>query len=166
MVVTVTIQNNVLRRWTNPVRLGLGGRVGGENCCVVVVVAVIDNKHVQELPWQISRLRGNHAARPRLGKRLEETRKVSRHDILHKINNGLLGINKQQNLQQSDPRTRGPLRFLQERADQPTVRNSFFPRTIWEWNQLPQWHTRTPPPEAFMDSLGSDTDAQCHLSAV
>ena len=52
MVVTVTIQKNVLRRGTNPVRLGLGGIVGGENCCVVVVVAVVggeDNKHVPEV---------------------------------------------------------------------------------------------------------------------
>ena len=32
-----------------------------------------------------------------------------------------------------------------------------------EWNQLPQWHTLMPPPEAFMDCLGSGTDAKCHL---
>ena len=36
--------------------------------------------------------------------------------------------------------------------------------TLWEWNQLPQWHTRTLASEAFMDASG--TKAHCHLSSA
>ena len=54
--------------------------------------------------------------------------------------------------EKTDPRTRGPQRFFQERADHPALVNSFFPRTLREWDQFPQGHTRTPPPEAFVDS--------------
>ena len=35
-----------------------------------------------------------------------------------------------------------------------TLRHSFFPRSLREWRQLPQWPTRSPPPEAFMDGFG------------
>ena len=73
--------------------------------------------------------------------RSEERRKASRLVVVHRINNGLTGIDKQQCLQQSEPRTRGPQRFFQETADHPALRNSFFPQTSREWNQLPQWHT-------------------------
>ena len=48
MVVTLTIQNKALRRWTNPVHRGAGCEVVGENCDVVVVVDVVrgqGNKH-------------------------------------------------------------------------------------------------------------------------
>ena len=70
--------------------------------------------------------------------RSEERRKASRLVVVHRINNGLTGIDKQQCLQQSEPRTRGPQRFFQETADHPALR---FPQTSREWDQLPQWHT-------------------------
>ena len=47
----------------------------------------------------------------------------------------------------------------------PALRNLFFPRTLQEWNYLPQCHTRTPPwPQSLSQwgIPGLGTEALCH----
>jgi ribosomal protein L22 len=86
---------------------------------------------------------------------LEERRKTNRLIMLHKINNGLVGIDKGQYLKHSDPRTRGAQRFYQHRADHVVLANSFFPRTLREWNSLPVHITANIKTETFRVGLGS-----------
>jgi hypothetical protein len=86
---------------------------------------------------------------------LEERRKTNRLIMLHKINNGLVGIDKGQYLKHSDPRTRGAQRFYQHRADHVVLANSFFPRTLREWNSLPVHTIANTKTETFRVGLGS-----------
>ena len=67
---------------------------------------------------------------------LEERRHSSRLQILYKIQHGLVDMNKDSYMKQSDSRTRGANQLFQERTTH-EVYNSFFPRTIRDWNQLP-----------------------------
>ncbi|CAG2228035.1 unnamed protein product [Mytilus edulis] len=51
--------------------------------------------------------------------------------------NELIDINKSTYLKGGDSRTRGGLKFYQQSVTIDVYRNSFFPRTIMEWNTLP-----------------------------
>ncbi|CAG2226442.1 unnamed protein product [Mytilus edulis] len=53
------------------------------------------------------------------------------------IGNELIDINKSTYLKGGDSRTRGGHKFYQQRVTSDVYRNSFFPRTIMEWNTLP-----------------------------
>ena len=68
---------------------------------------------------------------------LEERRLSSRLQMLYKIQHGLVDINKDSYMKQSDSRTRGANRLFQERTTHEVYYNSFFLRTIRDWNQLP-----------------------------
>ena len=46
-------------------------------------------------------------------------------------------IPKEKYLHSSDSRTQGQHRFFQERIQDENYKNSFFPRTVRDWNQLP-----------------------------
>jgi hypothetical protein len=74
--------------------------------------------------------------------KLEERRKTNRLCMLYKIKNGLIDIDSDQYIQSNDNRTRGKDRLYQERTSSEAFGNSFFPKTIRDWNQLP---TNSPP---------------------
>jgi hypothetical protein len=68
---------------------------------------------------------------------LEDHRKSARLSMLFKIQRDLIDIDRQQYLTPNDNRTRGKNRFYQERSNTHTYRQSFFPKIIRDWNQLP-----------------------------
>ena len=67
---------------------------------------------------------------------LENRRHTSRLQMLFKIKHGLVDVDKELYLKQSDSRTRGFSRFFQARTASEVYYNSF-PRTIRDWNKLP-----------------------------
>ena len=68
---------------------------------------------------------------------LTARRKTNRLSMLYRIQHGLVDIPKEKYLHSSDSRTRGQHRFFQERIQDDSYKNSFFPRTVRDWNQLP-----------------------------
>jgi hypothetical protein len=70
-------------------------------------------------------------------KTLEQRRRISRLVMMYKIQHQLLDIDRNLYLIPGDSRTRGQHRFFQERSNYDTLRNSFFQRTVREWNYLP-----------------------------
>ncbi|CAC5392977.1 unnamed protein product [Mytilus coruscus] len=81
---------------------------------------------------------------------LEERRKTNR---LFKIQHGLIDIDRQQYLIPNDRRTRGIGRFSQERTKTDTYGQSFFPKTIRDWNQFPSKTTLADTIEGFRAAL-------------
>ncbi|XP_052818036.1 uncharacterized protein LOC128244061 [Mya arenaria] len=67
---------------------------------------------------------------------IEQRRKHSRLSMMYKIRNNLVDINADRYLQSGDARTRGQHRLFQRITDQ-VLANSFFPRTVREWNLFP-----------------------------
>ena len=57
--------------------------------------------------------------------------------MLYRIQNDLVNINRTQYLTGGDSRTRGAHKFYQQRITHDVYYNSFFPRTIRDWNTLP-----------------------------
>jgi hypothetical protein len=55
--------------------------------------------------------------------------------LLYKIKNGLIDIDSHRYIQANDSRTRGKDRLYQERTSSEAFGNSFFPKTIRDWNQ-------------------------------
>ena len=84
---------------------------------------------------------------------LERRRHHNSLGMLFKIQNGLVDLPPTRFFQPSDPRTRGANRLRQEFASHPALRNSFFPRTISEWNRLPTSTTSATTLEAFRSRL-------------
>jgi hypothetical protein len=68
---------------------------------------------------------------------LEQRRRISRLVMMYKILHQLVDIDRDLYLRPGDSRTRGQYRFFQERSNYDTFRNSFFHRTVREWNHLP-----------------------------
>ena len=68
---------------------------------------------------------------------LEHRRHNSRLCMLYKIQHNLIDINKDLYIRHNDSRTRGQHRLFQERTNNETYRNSFFQRTVRDWNLLP-----------------------------
>ena len=68
---------------------------------------------------------------------LEVRRRHERLGMLYRIQHNLVDIPIDRYLQVSDSRTRGPTKFFQERISDATYSNSFFPRTVRDWNKLP-----------------------------
>jgi hypothetical protein len=68
---------------------------------------------------------------------LEQRRRISRLVMMYKIQHQLMDIDRDLHLRPGDSRTRGQHRFFQERSNYDTLRNSFFQRTVREWNHLP-----------------------------
>ena len=84
---------------------------------------------------------------------LHERRKKNRLCMLYKINNALVDIKKDDYLKTSDARTRGDHNFFQDRTYSENYRQSFFPRTIRDWNQLPIAITTASSYSSFRSSL-------------
>ena len=57
--------------------------------------------------------------------------------MLYKIQHNLIDINRDLYIRHNDSRTRGQHRLFQERTNNETYRNSFFQRTVRDWNLLP-----------------------------
>jgi hypothetical protein len=68
---------------------------------------------------------------------LETRRRHIRLNMLFKILHGQVDVHKDTYLQAGDRRTRGQTRLYQESITNATHFNSFFPKTIREWNGLP-----------------------------
>ena len=67
--------------------------------------------------------------------RTTEEDKQTRYDV--QIQHQLVDIDQDLYLRSGNSRTRGQHRFFQERSNYDTLRNSFFQRTVREWNHLP-----------------------------
>ena len=76
--------------------------------------------------------------------------------LLYKINNSIVNINKSQFYTAGDSRTRGTQRLFQERTSHPVLHNSFFPRTLRQWNKLNIKTTAAPSLESFQAGLRHD----------
>ena len=84
---------------------------------------------------------------------LESRRSSARLQMLYRINNGLVDLDPSHFFQKSDRRTRGN-RLYQEGITHTTHFNSFFPRTLRQWNHLPTSTTTAPSLETFRASIG------------
>ena len=86
---------------------------------------------------------------------LSQRRANSRLIMLYRIMNNLVDINASDFVNRADARTRGSKRLFQERTKHPVLHNSFFPRTIRQWNNLSVNLTESPSLEIFKAGLGS-----------
>ena len=84
---------------------------------------------------------------------LQHRRRVDRLTTLFKIQHGLAELDTDV-VYPGDKRTRGQHRLYQPAAKLSIYKNSFFPRTIWEWNRLPTSVTDATTIEEFRVSLG------------
>ena len=84
---------------------------------------------------------------------LEQRRKISRLVMMYKIQHQLVDIDRDLYIKPSDTRTRGQHRLYQERTNNETFRNSFFQRTVRDWNQLPDKTIRANSIEEFKANL-------------
>jgi hypothetical protein len=91
--------------------------------------------------------------------KLEERRKTNRLCVLYKITNGLIDIDSHQYIQSKDSRTRGKDRLYQERTSSEAFVNSFFPKIIRDWNQLPSNTTLANTVEGFRSALKARPDS-------
>jgi hypothetical protein len=90
---------------------------------------------------------------------LEERRKSNRLCMLYKIKNGLIDIDSHQYIQANDSRTRDKDRLYQERTSSEAFGNSFFPKTVRDWNQLPANTTPANTVEGFRSALKALPDS-------
>ena len=96
---------------------------------------------------------------------LQERRQNLRLGFLHKINNNLVDVNINSYVKRSDSRTRGNQRFHQEHTKNQILYNSFFPRTVRDWNKLPPKITSIQDPEVFRAHLGGNNiNRPAHLT--
>ena len=84
---------------------------------------------------------------------LESRRHQARLQLLYKIHHGLIDIPASEYLKTSDARTRGGHRFFQERHTDRTFLSTFFPRTIRDWNSLPNKVTSAASLDEFLRLL-------------
>ena len=87
---------------------------------------------------------------------LEKRRQNLRLGFLHKINNNEVDVDINEFVKRSDKRTRGAQRFHQEHTKNKIYFNSFFPRTVRDWNKLPANISSTQDPEVFRAYLGGN----------
>ena len=60
-------------------------------------------------------------------------------------------------IKKSDSRTRGGDKLYQDHSNHPALHDSFFPRTIRDWNKLPSSLTGAPSLDLFKNGLGTNT---------
>ena len=84
---------------------------------------------------------------------LQERRYTARVSLLYKIQHGLVDIESSRYMRPSDSRTRGQRGLFQEKTNCDAHFNSFFPRTIRDWNELPRHITEASTLEEFRTSL-------------
>lgn len=86
---------------------------------------------------------------------LSQRRTNNRLIMLYRIVNNLVDINASDFFARTNTRTRGSQRLYQESTNHPVLYNSFFPRTIRQWNNLPTILTESPSLEIFKGGLGN-----------
>ena len=84
---------------------------------------------------------------------LQDRRSIARLSLIYKMHHGLVDVDTSSYLPQGDRRTRGSRGFFQDRINSEVYYNSFFPRTIQEWNNLPGDVTAGASLEEFRASL-------------
>ena len=84
---------------------------------------------------------------------LESRRKKDRLTTLYKIRHGLVDMDTGDDLRLNDRRTRGQQRLYQPTANVKVYKDSFFPRTIQDWNRRPAVVTDSPTIEEFRAGL-------------
>ena len=84
---------------------------------------------------------------------LENRRKNDRLTTLYEIRHGLVDMDTGDVLRLNDRRTRGQQRLYQLTANVKVYKESFFPRTIQDWNGLPAVVTDSPTIEEFRAGL-------------
>ena len=84
---------------------------------------------------------------------LEVRRRHDRLSMLYRMQHNLVDIPANSYLSSSDSRTRGTVKFFQERISDTTYSNSFYPRTAREWNKLPSRVVSAASLEDFRSSL-------------
>ena len=107
------------------------------------------NRYTDRTPGCVTEMLNNLKWQP-----LEERRTNNRLIMLFRIANSLVDIEPDNFLRTSDSRTRGARTFYQKHTNHPALHNSFFPRTIREWNRLPSSLTETHSIENFSQGLG------------
>ena len=84
---------------------------------------------------------------------LQDRRQISRLSLLYHAHHGLVDIDKATYLKPGDSRTRSHTGFYQEHTAHEVYHNSFFPRTIREWNRLPNSVTSASTVDGFRACL-------------
>ena len=84
---------------------------------------------------------------------LKEQRRAHRLNCLHKIKHRKVNIDPGNIIQPGDSRTRGQGRIRQQSVQATVYHQSFYPRTIREWNQLPTRITYIDDTEGFKPAL-------------
>jgi hypothetical protein len=92
-------------------------------------------------------------------KNLDERRTTNRLCMLYKFKNGLIDIDSHKYIQSNDSRTRGKDRLYQERTSSEAFGNSFFPKTIRDWKQLPANTTPANTEEGFRSAFKARPDS-------
>ena len=92
---------------------------------------------------------------------LESRRKKDRLTTLYKIRHGLVDMDTGDVLRLNDRRTRGQQRLYQPTANVKVYKDSFFPRTIQDWNRLPAVVTDSPTSSTSSEPASS---SRCRLS--
>ena len=82
-----------------------------------------------------------------------EVRRHNRLSMLYRMQHNLVDIPANRYLSSSDSRTRGTVKFFQERISDTTYSNSFYPRAAREWNKLPSRVVSVASLEDFRSSL-------------
>uniref|UniRef100_A0A8W8IBZ1 Uncharacterized protein n=1 Tax=Magallana gigas TaxID=29159 RepID=A0A8W8IBZ1_MAGGI len=82
-------------------------------------------------------------------------RTIQRLVLCYKIRNQLVDIDPEKYYTPGDIRTRGSHRLRQQRASKEANRNSFFPRSVRDWNRLPEPVAAAPTIEEFRTRLSS-----------
>ena len=96
---------------------------------------------------------------------LQKRRDLARLSIMYRIVHNLVDIPVEPYLTPSTSMTRGhDSRFHQIRTTNNTYQQSFFPRTIVLWNQLPQTAASQTSLEAFQNQLATHTPCLFFLS--
>ena len=85
---------------------------------------------------------------------LQTRRRISRVTMFYKMVNGLVDINLQNYVVKASRQTRGHNQKYQTMRWKVAVwRNSFFPKTVTEWNELPASAVNCPSLESFKDAV-------------
>ena len=110
------------------------------------------NSYTDRTPGFVTRMRNTLKWEP-----LADQRTQSRLTMLYKINSGIVDIDTSPYYSRGDERTRGSQRLFQQRITYPLLLNSFFPRTMRQWNKLPSRLTDAPSLEVFKAGLSLST---------
>jgi hypothetical protein len=108
----------------------------------------VHNNHWDRSPGCVSHMLKDLGWRP-----LQEIRQDLRLTLLYKIQHHLVDVDPGPILSRSDTRTRGKSRLQQATSQSTVYNNSFYPRTISQWNHLPILVTDSTCLEGFKTAL-------------